>query len=69
MPRAPSMIPKRRRKGSVAMEEVTLGRTYVAMCCLSFAVAGVVFNVLCLCLSVRTCALWAQVVAHTSRDT
>ena len=69
MPRAPSMIPKRRRKGSVAMEEVALGRTYVAMCSRSFAVWRGIQRAVCVCLSVRTRALWAQVVAHTSRDT
>ena len=29
LPRAPSLMPKRKRKGSVAMEEVNLGRAYV----------------------------------------
>ena len=30
LPRSTSMVPKRKRKGSVAMEEVALGRSYVA---------------------------------------
>ena len=29
LPRAPSLMPKRKRKGSVAMEEVNVGRAYV----------------------------------------
>lgn len=34
IPRAPSVIPKRRCKGSVAMEDVTMGRTCVCGCLL-----------------------------------
>ena len=34
IPRAPSVIPKRRRKGSVAMEDVNMGRTCVCGCLL-----------------------------------
>ena len=33
LPRATSMIPKRRRKGSVAMEDVAMGRAYVWQWC------------------------------------